>query len=78
MPEENKKLEIIKQSVFEYVVMKHPTIAEAEEGKGSEIVVAITPICANDPEDAKLQAHNAIPVDLMKFRSRLEVAVRPF
>ena len=41
MAEQNKKLEVRKQKVFEYVVIKHPTIEQAESGKGSEVIVNI-------------------------------------
>lgn len=76
--DKNKKLEIIKQNVFEYVVVKHPTVEEAEAGKGSEIVVPLTQVCANDDRAATLRANRAIPEDHMNNEARLEVVVRPF
>lgn len=78
MAEPNKKLEVIKQKVFEYVVMKHPTIEEAESGKGSEIVVPLSQVCANDENGARLKANRDIPEEHMTHETRLEVVVRPF
>lgn len=78
MAEVNKKLEIIRQTVFEYLVLRHPTIEQAEKGVGTEIVVPVTVICAIDEEAARLQASRDIPQRLMKSQARLEVVVRPF
>ena len=74
----DKKLEVKKQVVFEYLVLKHPTIEQAEQGQGSEIVVELTQICANDEKGAVLRANRAIPEEHMQYESRLEVVVRPF
>ena len=76
--EQNKKLEVIKQKVFEYLVVKHPTIEQAETGTGSEIIVPLTQICANDEKGALLRANREIPEDQMQYESRLEVVIRPF
>ena len=78
MAEQNKKLEIIKQTVFEFVVIKHPTIEEAEGGKGTEIVVPLTQVCANDEAGALMKANRLIPEQHMVHESRLEVVIRPF
>ena len=78
MAEVNKKLEIQKQAVFEYVVIKHPTVEQAEAGATSEIILPLTQVCANDVEDAKIDVNRAIPEEHMKDRSRLEVVIRPF
>ena len=74
----NKNLEIVKQTVFEFVVIKHPTVEQAEKGVGSEIVVPVTQVCANDLNGATMLANRAIPQEHMDHQSRLEVAVRPF
>ena len=74
----NKKLEVIKQKLWEFVVIKHPTIEEAEKGAGSEIVVPLTQLCAADERAATLRANRMIPDTEMQFESRLEVVVRPF
>lgn len=76
--EPNKKLEVIKQTVFEYIVIKHPTIEEAEQGRGTEIVVPLTQVCANDQGGAVLKANRDIPEEHMKHEARLEVVARPF
>ena len=76
--EVNKNLEIKKQRAFEYMVIKHPTIAEAEEGKGSEIIVPLKQICANDEAGALLLANRSIPEDQMPNVARLEVVLRGF
>lgn len=76
--EGNKKLEIRKQKVFEYLVIKHPTIEEAEKGKTSEIIVKPQCVCADDESLANTLASRAIPEDQMQFQTRLEVVVRPF
>lgn len=75
---ENKKLEIRRQKVFEYIVIKHPTIEEAEQGNGSEIVVELGRLCADDQGAAFVQASRLIPEEHMKNLARLEVAIRPF
>ena len=77
MPQ-NKNLEIVKQSVYDMLVIKHPTVKEAEEGQGSEIIVPLTQICANDEKGAVMKANRAIPEDEMVNEARLEVVVRPF
>ena len=78
MAEPNKKLEIIKQRVFEFVVIKHPTIEEAEQGKGSCIIVDVSHVCAADEAQALMHANRAIPEEDMKYEARLEVVLRPF
>jgi len=75
---ENKKLEVRKQKVFEYLVIKHPTIEEAEQGKGSEIVVPLGQLCADDERAAFVRASRGIPEAEMNYESRLEVVIRPF
>ena len=74
----NSKIDIVKQKVFQFVVIKHPTVAEAETGTGSEIIVQPTVCCANDEEGALLRANRAIPEEHMKDEARLEVVVLPF
>ena len=74
----NKKLEIQKQLAFEYMVLKHPTVEQAEKGQGSEIIVQLTQICANDERGALLRANRDIPEEHMQHESRLEVVIRPF
>jgi len=76
--DQNKKLEIRKQKVFEYLVIKHPTVEEAEQGKGSEIIVAIGQLCADDERGAFVRASRGIPEEHMVHESRLEVVIRPF
>lgn len=78
MPEQNKKLEVRKQKVFEYLVIKHPTIEEAEQGQTSEIIVPVGQLCADDERGAFVRASRGIPEDQMKFEARLEVVIRPF
>ena len=78
MPEVNKNLELRKQKLFEYIVIKHPTIAEAESGKNSCIVVPVTQICADDEKGAYVRASRDIPQEEMEHESRLEVVIRPF
>jgi hypothetical protein len=76
--DQNKKLEVRKQKVFEYLVIKHPTIEEAEQGKGSEIVVPLGQLCADDERGAFVRASRGIPDEHMNHESRLEVVIRPF
>lgn len=72
------KLEVVKQRVFEYVVIKHPTVEEAESGAGSEIIAGPAVVCATDEKGAAMRANRAVPEEEMKNESRLEVVIRGF
>ena len=78
MPEVNKKLEIRKQRAFEYLVLLHPTIEEAEKGASSEIIVQPKLCCADNEEQAHMLASREIPQDKLSQLARIEVATRPF
>ena len=75
---EKQEIAVRKQKVFEYLVVLHPTVKEAEEGGGSVIVVEPTTVCGNDIDHVRMLANRAIPVENMKDAARLEVVVRPF
>ena len=74
----NKNIDIKRQQVFEYLVLKHPTVAAFEKGAGSEIIVDLKTVCANDEAGARLKAIRAIPDEQIEHESRLEVVIRPF
>ena len=78
MPEQNKKLEVKKQKVFDYMVLLHPTIEGAEKGETTDIVVPLKQVCADDEQGAFVMASRAIPEEHVKDLSRLEVVIRPF
>lgn len=64
--------------IFEYAVMKEPTPAEAEKGEVTTLIVPITPIMANDDQQAIMLAGRAIPEAELVNIDRITVAVRPF
>lgn len=64
--------------IFEYAVMKEPTIEEAEKGKSTELLVPITSVFAMDEQQAIMLAGRAIPEGELANVDRITVAVRPF
>lgn len=74
----NKNLDLVKQKVFEYMVIKHPTVKEKEEGACSEVIVQLQHLCADDDRAAFVRASREIPEEHMKHEARLEVVIRPF
>lgn len=67
-----------RQEVFEYLIVKHPTKKEADDGRDAEIITPTTLVCAENQAAARLIANRAIPEEEMKHKSRLEVVIRPF
>jgi hypothetical protein len=61
----------MKQKIFEYAVIAHPTSAEAEEGK-TEVTLA------NDERAATIIASRKIPEAWLDKLDRVEIAIRPF
>lgn len=64
--------------LYEVALIEKPTKKELEEGKGERLIMAPTPVIANDDKSAGVQAvmknKDKIDGDL----SRVEVLVRPF
>jgi len=68
-----------RSTLFQFVVLKHPTEKEVKEGKKSEVVVPPSGWeLAKSEEEVVIKATRAIPDSEMEYADRLEVAVRPF
>jgi hypothetical protein len=68
----------MKQKIFEYAVIAHPTSAEAEEGKTTELLIKPEVTLANDERAATIIASRKIPEAWLDKLDRVEIAIRPF
>lgn len=67
-----------KDKLYEFLVIKHPTKKERDDGERAKIIVPRREIIARTDEEAMMQAHRKISDEHMKDAERLDVVVRPF
>lgn len=70
---------MMKERLWQYAVLKHPTAEDRESGERTEILVPPSDyIVASNVEEVTLIACHKIPPEELAHADRLEVAVRPF
>ena len=68
----------MKQQLFQYAVLWHPTKEQAEDGKKSTILKDLTTILAANKDTAFILASREIPTDKLDELDQVEVILRPF
>lgn len=68
----------MKQSLFQYVLLWHPTTDESKEGKKSKILKDLTMVLAQDQKTAAILAARSIPDEYVEALDQVEVIIRPF
>ena len=71
-------MELVKEKLFEYTVIWHPTKEESKAGKRSEVIVKSTTILGADDKGVGMKAIKAIPTTYDNQLDQVEVVVRPF
>lgn len=72
------EIKLIKQKMFDYVVLYHPTEEEAKEGKTTEVILREDSQLVKDVETLQVKIHRAIPEEYIDKFNQIEVIVRPF
>ena len=68
-----------KLELFRYCVLRHPSDAEAKEGRKTELVIPPTEYALYPSQQAVLiAAWRALPPEALEDTDRYEVAVSPF
>jgi hypothetical protein len=67
-----------KQSLFQYVVLQHPTLEESKQGVKSKVLVGLTEVLSIDQKSAALVAAMTLPAEARENVDQLEIIVRPF
>lgn len=68
----------MKQSVFQFIILLHPTKEQSEKGEKSKIIVPLTTILANDASAANIAAARAIPEEFIDKLDQVVLAIKPF
>lgn len=71
-------MELVKEKLFEYTVIWHPTKEESKSGKKSEMIVKPTIQLGADDKGVGMKAIKAIPAQYDGQLDQVEVVVRPF
>jgi hypothetical protein len=69
---------MVKQKLFEYVVLWHPTKEQHEKGERSKILMGPKVELSNDLDTIKLKAVRTLSEEQSKDLDQIEIAVRPF
>jgi hypothetical protein len=64
--------------IYEYAVLFHPKYKKDDLPKRSEIVVDVTRVIAEKPEEVTMVAARSIPEAYLDKLDQVEIAVRPF
>jgi hypothetical protein len=68
----------MKQTLFEYVVIWHPSKDESEKGAKSEVVVAKNSMLASNDKIVGMKAVMEIPEKFKSELEKIEIIIRPF
>jgi len=68
----------MKQSLFQYAILFHPTEEEMEKGQKSKVLSDLKTILAVNQNSAFLAAAKQIPDGYEDKLDQVEIAIRPF
>ncbi len=68
----------MKDKLFEYAVLLHPTKEESEKGTRSKLITPPATVLARDEKEVQMLISRQLPEDQLQNWDRIEVAVRPF
>lgn len=69
----------MKQKLFQYAVLWHPTEKQVkDEGLKSKVIVEPKTVLAPDQNAANMAAVMEIPLDYKNQLDQIEIAIRPF
>lgn len=68
----------MKDKLFEYAVLLHPTKEDSEKGVRSILITPPTTVLARDEKEVQMLISRQLPADQLNNWDRIEVAVRTF
>jgi hypothetical protein len=68
----------MKQKLFTYAILWHPTKEEAEKGKKSEILVQPATILADSDKSAAIMVSRKIDEKYLTQLDQVEIIIKPF
>lgn len=71
-------MELVKQKLFQYAVILHPTKEKSEKGNKSKLLVEPKVVLGNDEKSVGMQAVKAIPSEYDDKLDQIEVVVKSF
>lgn len=69
---------LVKQQLFDYVVLYHPTEEEVKDGKTTSVILRQDSQLEKNIETLQVKIHRAIPGEFIEKYNQLEVIIRPF
>lgn len=67
-----------KLTLFEYVVLQHPTKEEAEKGVKTKIIIEPSRELAQDEKSVGMKIARKLPDEVMDSIQNIEIIIRPF
>lgn len=71
-------MDLVKERLFQYALIWHPTREQSKEGKKSLIVLAPTLVLGSDDKSVGMRAIKAIPAEYDNQLDQIEVVIKPF
>lgn len=71
-------MELVRERMFQYAILWHPSKEQAKEGQKSKMLIAPTMILGSDDKTVGMRAIKAIPAEYDAQLEQIEVVVQAF
>lgn len=69
---------MIKEKLFQYAILWHPTESESKEGLKSKTLKDVETVLSKDQNSILMRASMEIPSEYKDKLDQIEIAIRPF